>query len=110
MIGTRALRIAAIAACLTALAAPAQAQRGDPAPAPLPPSITLQEFQGVSCLVGGTAGGLAAWTYAEVFITGGIAGSSLPILLPVVATAFVAGCGVGSIVSPGLLWIYRRFD
>jgi hypothetical protein len=80
-----------------------------PAPAPLPPTITLQEFQGVSCLVGGTAGALAAWTYAEVFITGTIVGSSLPILLPVVTTAFVAGCGVGSIISPGLLWVYRQF-
>jgi hypothetical protein len=104
-------RVAIVAACLGWLAGPAaHAQRADAPPASLPPTINMSEFQGVSCLVGGTAGGLAAWTYAEVFIAGAIAGSSLPIVLPVVATAFVAGCGVGSVMSPGLLWIYRRLQ
>ena len=108
----RARRFAMITlACLAWLAGPAaHAQRGDPAPAPLPQGITLVEFQGVSCLVGGTTGAIAAWTYGEVFLAGAIAGSSLPILVPIVATAFVAGCGVGSLMSPGLLWIYRRFQ
>jgi hypothetical protein len=84
------------------------AELQDRNPAPQPQEITTSEFQGLSCLVGGTFGGLAAWTYSEIFLAGAIAGSSLPVVIPVVATAFVAGCGVGSVMAPGLLWIYRR--
>lgn len=72
------------------------------------PEITLSEFQGLSCIVGGGFGAFAAWAYSEVFLAGAIAGPSLSVVIPVVATAYVAGCGVASLMAPGVLWIYRR--
>lgn len=77
-----------------------------PSPAPpLPEGITYPEFQGLGCLIGGTIVAISAATYAEAVTVG----ATTPLVVPVMAAGFVAGCGVGSIMSPGLWWIYRQF-
>jgi hypothetical protein len=91
-------------------AKPAEAVQQDDAQ--LPQDITMQEFQGLSCLVGGSLSSIATLGYTEIVASAAAAatGATVSVVAPLMATAFVAGCGVGAIISPGLLWIYHRFD
>ncbi len=97
-------------ACLMALGgAPAAAQQ---APAPgaadaVPQNITLQEFQGASCLIGGATAAIAAAAYREL-VSPAVTRGLLPIAL--MAGAFVAGCVVGSNAAPAMLGFYRRMQ
>lgn len=100
----RLLRLLAVLIVTYAFVAPAHAQdQATPLP-PLPEGLTFPEFQGLGCLIGGTVVSISAATYAEIVSVG----TATPLVLPVMAAGFVAGCGVGSIMSPGLWWIYRK--
>jgi hypothetical protein len=98
--------------CLASLTV-AQHAEAQPAPAS-PPSATgpngmsLQEWQGVSCLWGGVIGGVAVFYYSDV-LTAAATGMTNPLLLvPLVATGFLGGCSVGANGAPGLTWLYRH--
>ena len=100
---------AAALACLVALGGSpglAQPQPARPADA-IPETITAQEFQGVSCLIGDASAAIATAAYRE-FVSPAVTRGLLPIA--VMAGAFVAGCVVGSTASPGMLWFYRRMQ
>ena len=100
----RLLCMAVVLVLALAVARPGHAEDlAGPLP-PLPDGLTYPEFQGLGCLIGGTIVSISAATYAEIVSVG----ASTPLVLPVMAAGFVAGCGVGSIMSPGLWWIYRQ--
>ena len=94
--------------CLVAtlVVAPAGATEEPPPPYQLPTGpegMPLQDWQGLSCLMGGLAAILGVLYYADV-----ISGVTAPALLvPAIATGFVAGCSAGSNAAPGLVWLYR---
>jgi len=89
-------------------AASAQSAVASPSPAVGPYDIPLQEWQGLSCLWGGVIGGAGVFYYSDV-LTVATTGATNPLLLvPLVATGFVAGCSVGANSSPGLTWLYRH--
>ena len=87
----------------------AQTQRNQvpPAAGDLPATFTYAEFQGMACLMGGAAAmvGVAAYSELIAAATGGV---SVPVIVPIVAAGFAAGCSVASTAAPGLLWIYRH--
>jgi len=87
---------------------PSMAQTALPVPAPtVALGMTLPEYQGWGCLVGGTSGASGVFVYSDA-ITVAATGALNPVLLiPVMATGFAVGCGVGATVSPAFLWIGR---
>lgn len=101
---------ALLLAALLAIPQAASAQSAVVAPSPAvgPYDIPLQEWQGLSCLWGGVIGGAGVFYYSDV-LTVATTGATNPLLLvPLVATGFVAGCSVGANSSPGLTWLYRH--
>ncbi len=106
----RALPAALLFAASLATAQVASAQT---APVTAPPAIgpydmPIQEWQGVSCLWGGIIGGAGVFYYSDV-LTVAATGMTNPLLLvPLVATGFVAGCSVGANAAPGLSWLARH--
>ncbi len=98
--------------CAALLSAPnAASAQGMPLTAPPaigPHDMPIQEWQGVSCLWGGMLGGAGVFYYSDV-LTVAATGVTNPLLLvPLVATGFVAGCSVGANSAPGLTWLYRH--
>jgi hypothetical protein len=94
------------ASLVTATPAPAQA----PAIATGPNGMSLQEWQSLSCIWGGALGSGLAFFYNDIIVeavTGAVLASDL-LLVPVMATGFLAGCSVGSSAAPGLVWLYRH--
>lgn len=87
----------------------AQTQRNQvpPAAGDLPSTFTYAEFQGMACLMGGAAAMVGVATYSEL-IAAATGGVSVPVIVPIIAAGFAAGCSVASTASPGLLWIYRH--
>jgi hypothetical protein len=70
--------------------------------------MTIQEWQGVSCLWGGLVGGAGVFYYSDV-LTAAVSGVTNPLLLvPLVATGFLGGCSVGANGAPGMTWLYRH--
>jgi hypothetical protein len=90
------------------LTVPAMAQTARPVPSPtVAMGMTMPEYQGWGCLVGGTSGATGVFVYSDA-ITFAATGALNPVLLiPVMATGFAVGCGVGATVSPAFLWIGR---
>src|SRR4051812_39644731 len=84
-----------LAFCLAlSLAGPAIGQTTPEAPTG-PGGMPLQEWQGLSCLWGGVLAGVGVFSYSDV-LTYATTGMVNPLLLvPLVATGFVAGCSVG---------------
>lgn len=71
--------------------------------APAPESAAAaRRSEAWSCVIGGTIAALGAWAYAELVVMAAVTGSAAPVLLPVLATAFVTGCGIGTIALPGI--------
>ena len=101
--------VAGAVAGLIAVAA-ARADTAQPAPAPMPIvglGMTMPEYQGLGCMLGGTTAGAGAFAYSDI-ITAAATGMVNPVLLlPVVATGFAVGCSVGAAASPLFLWIHR---
>lgn len=97
----------AVVAALAVTGRPTSAQVAITEPASAGEELTMQELQGLSCLMFGGTAMVGSLAYVEL-LAAATATASAPLIAPVLATAFVAGCGVGQILSPGLLWIYRR--
>jgi hypothetical protein len=53
-------------------------------------------------VIGGTVAVAGAWAYAEFVVMATVTGATAPVLVPILATAFVTGCGIGTIALPGL--------
>ena len=80
-------------------------------PAPPAPAValgmTLPEYQGWGCLIGGGIAATGVFVYSDA-ITVAATGMVNPVLLiPVMATGFAVGCGVGATGSPAFLWLGR---
>jgi hypothetical protein len=71
-------------------------------PPPPEPGAAAQRSQAWSCLIGGTLAAAGAWAYAEFVVMATVTGATAPVLVPVLAAAFVTGCSVGTIALPGL--------
>jgi len=90
-----------------------QATSAQTAPVTAPPAIgpydmPMQEWQGLSCLWGGVIGAVGVFYYSDV-LTAAATGATNPlVLVPLVATGFVAGCSAGANGAPGLTWLYRH--
>ena len=78
-------------------------------PPPGPYGMPLQEWQGISCLWGGTVAGSAVFYYSDVLAVAATGATNPLLLIPLIATGFVAGCSVGTNSAPGLTWIARQF-
>jgi hypothetical protein len=105
--------IAAASLLLTALLAIAS-----PATAQQPPSLSatptgpygmsMAEWQGVSCLWGGSLGALGVFYYSDVLAVAATGVTNPLLLVPLVATGFLGGCSVGANGAPGLIWLLRQ--
>ncbi len=70
--------------------------------------MAIQDWQGLSCLWGGTLGGAGVFYYSDV-LTAAATGVTNPLLLvPLIATGFIGGCSVGANAAPGFVWLYRH--
>jgi hypothetical protein len=76
---------------------------------PGPYGMPLQEWQGLSCLWGGTVAGSGVFYYSDVLAVAATGATNPLLLIPLIATGFVAGCSVGANAAPGLTWIARQF-
>jgi hypothetical protein len=100
----------AAAACLMiSFAAHAQMlQTVSPAPGPPGSDMTMQEYQSLSCAIGGVAGGIAVYVYYED-IGAALTGAVAPVLLlPFIAAGFSTACGMASALAPVTAWAYRH--
>ena len=99
----------AFAGLMISLTAHAQRLQTEP-PAPGQPGsdMTMQEYQSLSCAIGGIAGGVAVYVYNQEIATA-LTGDVAPILLlPFVAAGFSTACGMASALAPVSVWIYRH--
>ena len=70
--------------------------------------MNSNQFQGMSCLVGGLASAGASYLYSDVVAVAATGAVTNPVLmLPVVVAGFAAGCGVFATMAPGLYWMYE---
>jgi hypothetical protein len=84
--------------------APAQAA---PAPsAPAPAIDKAEQVRGLSCFTGGLLSAVGAWAFAEFVATAAVGGSTWPVSVPLIAAAFVTGCGVGSMSLPAFYALF----
>ncbi len=105
--------VASAAALWTAalLTVPFAADAQTAAPATTPAAgqpMTPQEVGGMNCLLFGSFAAAGVYVYNDVIMVA-VAGYVNPALLvPTMAAAFVAGCGVANTVTPALLFLNRR--
>jgi hypothetical protein len=71
-------------------------------------TVSLIETRGISCMVGGGIAG--AWVMAAPASALATAAATAVSVLPVVATAIVAGCGAGAVLSPAIWWITHQWQ
>ncbi|MFO1059249.1 MAG: hypothetical protein U1E53_20065 [Dongiaceae bacterium] len=104
----RRLAVAGLAAALIgSWAAGARAASGDDAPANKY-KMNSNQFQGVSCILGGFATAGASYIYSDVVAVAATGAVTNPVLtLPILAAGFAAGCGVFATMAPGLYWMYE---
>jgi precorrin-3B methylase len=70
--------------------------------------MTLPEYQGLGCLIGGVVGAAGVYGYSDVVavaITGVVTNPVL--LVPVMVTGLAVGCAVGSTLSPAFLLLSK---
>jgi len=104
LIGRLGVAIATTLPLMPAMAATA------PPPAPVVAlGMTLPEYQGWGCLVGGSVGAAGVFTYSDVITMAAVGMTNPLLLIPAMATGFAVGCGVGATVSPAFLWLGRAF-
>jgi len=101
---------AALLLLATSLAAsPALAQQA-PAPQSTPAGpfgMSMPEWQGVSCLWGGSLAGLGVFYYSDVLAVAATGVTNPLLLVPLVATGFLGGCSFGANAAPGLFWLFH---
>jgi len=95
---------------LVAIASPATAQqpRSLSATPTGPYGMSMAEWQGVSCLWGGSLGALGVFYYSDVLAVAATGVTNPLLLVPLVATGFLGGCSVGANGAPGLIWLLRQ--
>lgn len=103
----RTMALAATLLTATAVFVPtevrAQAAGSPGAPATQLPT-SAQAAAGVNCLAFGLLGAAGVYIYADV-ITVAVTGAINPtLLIPSMAAGFVAGCGVGNILTPLIVY------
>ncbi len=101
---------AALLLLATSLAAsPALAQQA-PAPQSTPAGpfgMSMPEWQGVSCMWGGSLAGLGVFYYSDVLAVAATGVTNPLLLVPLVATGFLGGCSFGANAAPGLFWLFH---
>ena len=101
---------AALLLLATSLAAsPALAQQA-PAPQSTPAGpfgMSMPEWQGVSCMWGGSLAGLGVFYYSDVLAVAATGVTNPLLLIPLVATGFLGGCSFGANAAPGLFWLFH---
>jgi hypothetical protein len=93
------------------VATPVPADATAPAPRPVaapaarrePPSP--QAVGGLNCLLFGSAAAAGVYIYNDILMVAVTGYVNPALLVPSMAGAFVAGCGVGNILTPGLLYL-----
>jgi len=106
----RSVLAAALLLLATSLAAsPALAQQA-PAPQSTPAGpfgMSMPEWQGVSCMWGGSLAGLGVFYYSDVLAVAATGVTNPLLLVPLVATGFLGGCSFGANAAPGLFWLFH---
>src|SRR5437764_1855630 len=84
-----------------------------PALAQQPPSLTatptgpygmsMAEWQGVSCLWGGSLAGLGVYYYSDVLAVAATGATNPLLLVPLLATGFIGGCRLAPTPRPGCI-------
>ena len=90
-------------------ASPALAQQA-PAPQSTPAGpfgMSMPEWQGVSCMWGGSLAGLGVFYYSDVLAVAATGVTNPLLLVPLVATGFLGGCSFGANAAPGLFWLFH---
>ena len=70
--------------------------------------MSMAEWQGVSCLWGGSLAGLGVYYYSDVLAVAATGVTNPLLLVPLLATGFLGGCSVGANAAPGLYWLFGR--
>lgn len=110
---SRLARIIARLGIALAVTLPAAAQTAQPPQPGLPVvglGMTMPEYQGWGCLLGGTAGASGVFVYSDVIAVAATGVLNPALLIPVMATGFAVGCSVGAMASPAFLWLGRTFS
>jgi hypothetical protein len=76
----------------------------------VPPSH--EETASIGCITAGTAAAILAGAFGAFTIpaTGGASAGYATLVLPVLGTAFAAGCGIGLMAAPGAAWVLDHFE
>ncbi len=116
LVATSALGTPGLAQAVPALTQAAQAQAPHVQPVQAQPTpgeprgpygMSMPEWQGVSCLWGGTLAGIGVSYFSDMLSVAATGMTNPLLLIPFIATGFVAGCSVASNAAPGLAWLYR---
>ena len=73
-----------------------------------PYGMSMAEWQGVSCLWGGSLAGLGVYYYSDVLAVAATGVTNPLLLVPLLATGFLGGCSVAANAAPGLYWLFHR--
>jgi len=68
--------------------------------------MTIQEAQGIGCLIAGAMGAFGAFYYSDVLtiaVTSGIVPAAGLPTIPFIVGGFVATCGIGATLTPTVL-------
>src|SRR5437762_6745195 len=88
---------------------PALAQQAPTPPAPGGPfGMSMPEWQGLSCLWGGSLVAMGVFYYRDVLAVAATGVTNPLLLVPLIATGFLGGCSVGANAAPGPLCVFRR--
>src|SRR5262245_8345094 len=100
-------RTVALCSATSLFAIPAVAETSLPTPTG-PGGIAMVEWQGLSYFWTGVLAAAGVFYYSDV-LTAAATGAVNPLLLvPIMATGFVAGCSVGSTSAAGVSWILQK--
>jgi hypothetical protein len=83
---------------------PVEAAASPSAPAPI--IGAAEQVRGLSCVTGGLMAATGSWAFTQFVAGATIAGSTWPVALPLMATAFVTGCSVGSMSLPAFFVLF----
>ena len=101
---------AALLLLATSLAASPTLAQQAPAPQSTPAGpfgMSMPEWQGVSCMWGGSLAGLGVFYYSDVLAVAATGVTNPLLLVPLVATGFLGGCSFGANAAPGLFWLFH---
>ncbi len=106
--GAYALRVfVTVLTLATSSAWAASVEQGQPMGNPVRPDrVTLPELQTAGCITVGILGATGAYIYGNAVFVTAMGATANPLLgIPFVVSGFGVGCGVGALVTPGLLHV-----